>query len=74
MPTLRESVPTPVLKALYAGYKYHLCLNSKVDGFSKGQPDTPTNIEMICQYYSDWENFTKEAVDLLDADDEGRLP
>ena len=64
-----SNIPEPVLKALYAGYKYHLSLDSTVKVMEEGNPDTPSSMELIIQHYHDWQKYTKEAIVLLEKDD-----
>lgn len=59
-PELQEAL----LKALYAGHKYHLATESAIDCYERGDVDTPTNGKLIERYYTEWQEWTKRAVEL----------
>jgi len=69
MNKLKRSLPEPVLKAIYAGWKYHLSLEVSMGGLPKGIPDTASNLRLITQHYEAWKLHTKESIVLLEKED-----
>ena len=65
----KTEVPETVLKALYAGYKYHLSLQISTDTMEGGQTDTQENMNLLIQHYHDWVKYTREAVAMLEAEE-----
>ena len=69
MNELKASLPEPVLKSVYAGWKYHLSLEVSMKGLPKGIPDTASNLRLITQHFESWKKNTKEAIVLLEKED-----
>ena len=63
-----SNIPEPVLKALYAGYKYHLSLKATMSVMEEGNPDTPSSTQLIIQHFHDWEKYTKDAIALIESE------
>jgi len=66
MSKLKETIPEPVLKALYAGWKYQLALDTAMGEYRAGKHDTQTNAKMMAKYYKDWKRYTAKSIKLLE--------
>jgi hypothetical protein len=53
-----------LLKALYAGHKYHLAVQTTMDDVRSGQVPTSENSDLVSRYYAEWLEYTAQAVEL----------
>ena len=50
----------------YAGRKYFLAINSAIEHYEDGEPDTPDNQRLVQRYFRDWRDHAEQAIELYE--------
>lgn len=65
----RSLVPEELIKALYAGHKYLLCLQQAEQAAQDDSQDTVANQALLARHFYAWKEYTRLAISILEEDD-----